>query len=83
MTPQEIVEILKKENVKFSSFNILSDEEVRTGLKEFSNWPTYPQLYANGKLLGGLDIVREMAEEGELANIIPDSAKGTILQIVF
>ncbi len=42
------------------------DDEVRQGLKEFSNWPTYPQLYVNGKLVGGLDIVTEMAEDGNL-----------------
>jgi len=75
-TPQcgfsnKIVEILNNNNIKFHSFNILSDEEVRSGLKEFSNWPTFPQLYADGKFIGGLDIVKEMADEGELLNIIP------------
>ena len=50
----------------FSPFDILTDEEVRQGLKTFSNWPTYPQLYAAGKLVGGLDIVKELHEEGEL-----------------
>ena len=44
--------------VEFSTFDILEDEEVRQGLKKFSNWPTYPQLYVNGELIGGLDIVR-------------------------
>jgi glutaredoxin-related protein len=43
---------------KYSSFDILSDEEVRQGLKEYSKWPTYPQLYVNGELVGGLDIVK-------------------------
>ncbi len=52
--------------VKFSSFNILSDEEVRQGLKEFSNWPTFPQLYISGKLVGGLDIVKELIEVGRI-----------------
>jgi len=79
-TPQcgfsnKIVEILNKENIKFHSFNILSDEEVRQGLKEYSNWPTFPQLYIKGKLIGGLDIVKEMSEEGELKSLVPEEKK--------
>ena len=54
--------------VEFGSFDILSDEEVRQGLKTFSNWPTYPQLYGQGKLVGGLDIMQELAEAGELVD---------------
>jgi len=73
----KIVDILKKNNIKFSSFNILSDEEVRNGLKAYSNWPTYPQLYVSGKLVGGLDIVKEMSEEGELVSMIPADAIST------
>lgn len=68
---RQIVALLSEHNIQFSSFDILSDEEVRQGLKTFSNWPTYPQLYVNGELVGGLDIVREMAESGELANTCP------------
>ena len=49
----------------FGHFDILTDEEVRQGLKTFSNWPTYPQLYGDGALIGGLDIVKEMKEDGE------------------
>jgi len=75
-TPQcgfsnKIVELLNKEGVKFHSFNILNDEEVRQGLKEYSNWPTFPQLYISGKLIGGLDIVKELVEEGEFKNMVP------------
>jgi len=62
----KIVNILQEEGIKFGSFNILSDEEVRQGLKTYSNWPTYPQLYAGGKLVGGLDIVKELRDGGEL-----------------
>ncbi|KAL9642970.1 hypothetical protein ABK040_010662 [Willaertia magna] len=62
----KLVDILRKENVKFSAFDILSDESVRQGLKTYSNWPTYPQLYVNGELIGGLDIVKEMQQEGNL-----------------
>ena len=60
--------------MSFGTFDILTDEEVRQGLKTFSNWPTYPQLYADGKLLGGLDIVQEMQEEGELRESLPAAA---------
>lgn len=52
--------------LEFSTFDILSDEEVRQGLKTFSNWPTYPQVYAKGELVGGLDIIKELKEGGEL-----------------
>lgn len=62
----KICGILNDHDIKFDHFNILSDEEVRQGLKTYSNWPTFPQLYANGKLIGGLDIVRELADEGSL-----------------
>ncbi len=61
-----IVEILNNTDIEYSSFDILSDEEVRAGLKELSDWPTYPQLYVNGNLVGGLDIVKEMNETGNL-----------------
>ncbi|XP_053288320.1 glutaredoxin 3 [Pleuronectes platessa] len=71
---RQIVGLLKTHNVQFSSFDILSDEEVRQGLKIFSNWPTFPQLYANGELVGGLDIVKELAESGELENTCPKAA---------
>lgn len=67
---RQIVELLKEEGISFRTFDILSNEEVRQGLKTYSDWPTYPQLYVNGDLLGGLDIVREMAEEGDLAGQI-------------
>jgi Grx4 family monothiol glutaredoxin len=67
---RKIVEILKANNVQFGSFDILSDEEVRQGLKAYSNWPTYPQLYSKGALIGGLDIVQELADGGELLDAL-------------
>jgi len=73
---RQITEMLQAEKVVFDSFDILSDEEVRQGLKTFSNWPTYPQLYADGKLLGGLDVVKELQEEGELREALPAAAIG-------
>ena len=63
---RQIVEILQSNGIEFSHFDILTDEDVRAGLKEYSDWPTYPQLYVNGTLAGGLDIVKEMAEGGDL-----------------
>ena len=62
---RSIVELLQKNSVAFSFFDILTDEEVRAGLKTYSNWPTYPQLYVKGTLVGGLDIVKEMVNSGE------------------
>lgn len=65
-----VVQILKKEGVSFETFNILADPEVRQGLKEYSNWPTYPQLYVGGKFVGGCDIVTEMHQNGELSTVL-------------
>jgi len=63
---KKAVAMLEKVGAKFGHFDILSDESVRQGLKEYSNWPTYPQLYVKGELLGGYDIMQEMDESGEL-----------------
>nr|CAX74472.1 thioredoxin-like 2 [Schistosoma japonicum]CAX74473.1 thioredoxin-like 2 [Schistosoma japonicum] len=67
---RQIISILRSNNAKFETFDILQDEEVRQGLKSYSNWPTYPQLYIKGELVGGVDIVRELAESGELAQML-------------
>ncbi|KAK9738288.1 Thioredoxin [Popillia japonica] len=67
---RQIIEILKSSGVAYDSFDILSDEEVRQGLKTYSDWPTYPQLYVNGELLGGLDIIKEMQAAGELESAL-------------
>jgi monothiol glutaredoxin len=65
-----VVGILKQHAVDFRDVNILSDPELRQGLKEYSNWPTYPQLYVNGKLVGGADIVSSLHESGELGGVL-------------
>jgi Grx4 family monothiol glutaredoxin len=65
-----IVGLLREQNVDFDSFDILGDNDVRQGLKTYSDWPTYPQLYINGKLVGGLDVVKELIEEDELKDMI-------------
>ena len=62
-----VVSILKELGVQYGSFNILADQEIREGLKEYSSWPTFPQLYVDGQLVGGCDIVRAMHAKGELA----------------
>jgi Grx4 family monothiol glutaredoxin len=64
---RQVVEILQEHSVPFGSFDILSDDDVRQGLKKYSDWPTYPQIYVNGELQGGLDILKELAEQGNLA----------------
>jgi len=60
--------ILKELKVKFNGVNVLADQEIREGVKAFSNWPTIPQLYIKGEFIGGCDIVKEMFESGELKN---------------
>jgi monothiol glutaredoxin len=65
-----VVQILKKEGVSFETYNILSDPDLRQALKEYSHWPTYPQLYVDGKFVGGCDIVTEMHQSGELATVL-------------
>lgn len=65
----KVVEILKKLDVDFVSFDILEDEDLRQGLKVYSDWPTFPQLYLKKELIGGSDIVGEMYESGELIEL--------------
>ncbi len=62
--------ILKELKVKFSGVNVLADPEIRQGIKDFSNWPTVPQLYIKGEFIGGCDIAKEMYEKGELQRIL-------------
>ena len=69
-----VVGILKQVGVPFGSFDILADAAMREGLKEYSSWPTYPQLYVDGKLVGGCDIVRAMHGRGELAPLLKGEA---------
>lgn len=63
---KELIRILNETAVAYDTFDILGDEEVRQGLKTFSDWPTYPQVYVNGDLIGGLDIIKDMVESDEL-----------------
>jgi monothiol glutaredoxin len=65
-----VVGILKEVGAPFGSYNILADQELREGLKQHAQWPTFPQLYVDGKLVGGCDIVRELHARGELATML-------------
>ena len=67
------VAILNHLNVEFDSVDVLQDQEVRQGIKAFSDWPTIPQLYVKGEFVGGSDIMMEMYESGELAQLFADS----------
>ncbi|MGV3666032.1 MAG: Grx4 family monothiol glutaredoxin [Leptospira bouyouniensis] len=61
-----VVSTLKQQGISFGSFNVLSDMKIREGIKEYTNWPTIPQLYINGEFVGGHDITVQMAQSGEL-----------------
>ena len=62
--------ILKHLNVKFEGINVLENEKIRQGIKDYSDWPTIPQLYVKGEFIGGCDIVKEMFEKGELKELL-------------
>ena len=65
-----VVQVLTHLGIKFKGINVLEDPEIRNGIKEFANWPTIPQLYVKGEFVGGCDIVREMYQTGELAEML-------------
>jgi monothiol glutaredoxin len=67
-----VVQILKHAGVPFSSVNVLENPELREGIKQFSNWPTIPQLYVKGEFIGGCDIVTEMYQSGELQTLLSE-----------
>ena len=67
-----VVECLSELGVKFHGVNILVDPELRQGIKEFSQWPTIPQLYVKGEFVGGCDIIREMFQAGELQSLLKE-----------
>jgi monothiol glutaredoxin len=66
----QVVKLLNAAGAKFSTVDVLADPDVRQGIKEYSNWPTFPQLYVNGELVGGCDIVVELYQKGELQQMI-------------
>ncbi|XP_054261186.1 glutaredoxin-3-like isoform X1 [Macrosteles quadrilineatus] len=79
---RQIIQLLNEQNVSFKTFDILQDNEVREGLKKFSDWPTYPQLYINGELVGGLDIVKELVTSGELKTMLPKSLEDRLKGLI-
>lgn len=69
-----VVQVLSDVGVKFKGIDVLSDPSLREGIKQYSNWPTIPQLYVKGEFVGGCDIVREMHATGELAQVLNEKA---------
>ena len=69
----QVVDIPNYLGVKFSSFNVLEDNNLREGIKEFSDWPTIPQIYINNEFIGGCDIFREMLENNEIESFLKDN----------
>ena len=67
-----VVEVMDHVEVPFKALNVLEDEELREGIKSFSNWPTIPQLYVKGEFVGGCDIIREMFQTGELDTLMKE-----------
>jgi monothiol glutaredoxin len=70
-----VVQILKQCGTEFETVNVLADANIRQGIKDFTNWPTIPQLYVDGKFVGGCDIVREMFANGELKTLLGNKAQ--------
>ena len=71
-----LVSILTAEEVSFTSHDVLSDNALRSNIKEYSNWPTIPQLYIRGEFIGGADIVHEMYDSGELSRVLHSQGYG-------
>ena len=69
-----VTNVLKHLKVNFKDVNVLEDENLRQGIKEFTDWPTIPQLYVKGEFIGGCDIVKEMFEKGELKKLFEDKS---------
>lgn len=67
---KQLIAILNDTGISYETFDILSDEEVRQGLKTYSDWPTYPQVYVKGELIGGLDIIKELKEGDQLVSAL-------------
>lgn len=64
-----VVELLNACEIRYEAINVLDDEEIRQGIKEFSNWPTIPQLYVHGEFIGGCDIITELYQKGDLQEL--------------
>ena len=71
-----VISILAAEKASYTTHDVLSDDALRVNIKEYSNWPTIPQLYIRGEFIGGADIVHEMAESGELSRVLQPQGYG-------
>jgi monothiol glutaredoxin len=71
----QVVQILNSYGVKYHAVNVLADWDIREGIKQYTNWPTVPQIYVNGKFIGGCDITSEMHRKGQLAEVLHATAK--------
>jgi|TARA_B110000211_G_scaffold229145_1_gene286445 monothiol glutaredoxin len=69
-----VTNLLKHLDVKFVGINVLEDDKLRQGIKDYSDWPTIPQLYVKGEFVGGCDIVKEMFEKGELSTLLKEKS---------
>ena len=72
-----VVQVLNHLGVKFKGIDVLEDPEIRQGIKEFSSWPTIPQLFVKGEFIGGCDIVRDMFQSGELTTVLKNHGVAT------
>ena len=75
MLSSRTAQALKTVNAEYTSVNVLEDPEIRANLPRYSNWPTFPQLFINGELIGGCDITLELYESGELERIVRETRK--------
>jgi monothiol glutaredoxin len=73
----QVVQVLDYLGVEYRAINVLADADIRQGIKDFSNWPTIPQLYVKGEFIGGCDIIREMFQAGELQTLLNDNGIST------
>lgn len=73
----QVVQVLDYIGVDYKGINVLASDEMRQGIKEYSNWPTIPQLYVKGEFVGGCDIIREMFQAGELQALLTEKGIGT------
>ena len=76
-----VVQILKKLDISFQDFNVLQDEELRQGIKDFTDWPTIPQLYIKEEFIGGCDIVKDMFRTGELEDLLKEKGISFKIQV--
>jgi monothiol glutaredoxin len=76
----QVVQILANLGVSYKGLNVLENDELRQGIKTYSNWPTIPQLYVKGEFVGGCDIIREMFQSGELQSLLKDKGVATKAQ---